>query len=268
MNVPLSQELVDNLLADMPFVSRAHYFASIPSTNDVLMRMAADGTPEGTLVIADEQTAGRGRLDRRWLAPPATSLLFSVLFRGAAGAKHLPLHYTMICSLAVRDAVRGLVGLEIGLKWPNDLVLQGRKLGGILTEIGDVAGRVRYAVIGIGVNVNWDPSIAEFDQPATSLMNQAGRLVARGELLRAIAGRIAERYAALQAGESPAKEWEAALDTIGQAVVVDLPCERLEGMAIGVDADGALRVRALDGRTHRVVAGDVRVRTVQNRQNG
>ena len=168
----------------------------------------------------------------------------------------------MICSLAVRDAVRELHDLELGLKWPNDLVHQGRKLGGILTEIAAGADGIQYAFVGMGINVNWDPSTAEFDQPATSLMNLVGHPISRAELLRAIVGGIAQRYAALREGEFPVKEWEAALDTIGKTVIVDNPGERLEGLAVGVDADGALLVRAADGGAHRVVAGDVRVRSV------
>ena len=262
MTSPLSQERIDSLFADLPFVPRALYSASIASTNDALRRMAADGAPEGTLVIADEQTAGRGRLDRKWIAPPGTSLLFSLLFRPGATAYASLLQYTMICSLAVRDAVRELLGLGISLKWPNDLVFGGRKLGGILTEVEAGDSGIEYVIVGIGINANWDPSGAEFDQPATSLSKLAGKSVPRAELLRAIVGRIAERYATLRAGESPVKEWEIALDTIGKAVVVESPGERLEGLAVGVDADGALMVRSADGGLHRAVAGDVRVRRV------
>ena len=277
MEKPFSQEMLQRLLAGVAFVSRAVYLPSAASTNDALKRMAAEGAPEGTLIVADEQTAGRGRLDRRWIALPGSSLLLSILFRPTAGAKHLPdslcrgekspqanaspLHLTMVCSLAARDAIREVLGLEIALKWPNDLVHEGRKLGGILTEIAGDSEPVQHAVVGIGINANWDPSAAEFDQPATSLSNLAGRSIPRGELLRGIVAAVAERYAALRAGASPAKEWEAALETVGQSVTVQSPTGILEGVATGVDADGALLVRSADGQVHRVVAGDVRVRS-------
>jgi BirA family biotin operon repressor/biotin-[acetyl-CoA-carboxylase] ligase len=260
MTSPLSQQLVDSLFADLTFVPRARYLTSTSSTNDALKRMAAEGAPEGTLVVADEQTAGRGRLERKWVAPPGTSILLSILFRPGTEMQVSPLQYTIVCSLAVRDAVRERLALELGLKWPNDLVYQDRKLGGILTEIETGYSGVAYVIVGIGINANWDPSGAEFDQPATSLCNLVGKPVSRAELLRAIVGRIAERYAALRADESPVKEWEIALDTIGKAVVVESPGERLEGFAVGVDADGALMVRSADGSLHRVMAGDVRVR--------
>lgn len=261
MTSPMSQQLVDSLFADLPFVPRAHYLASTSSTNDVLRRIAGEGAPEGSLVVADDQTAGRGRLDRKWVAPPGSSLLFSLLFRPGPESHASLLQYTMICSLAVRDAVRELLSLELGLKWPNDLVFGGRKLGGILTEIETGYSDIEYVIVGIGVNANWDPSGAEFDQPAISLSNLAGRPVSRAEMLRVIVGRIAQRYAALRSGKSPVKEWEAALDTIGKAIVVESPSKRLEGLAVGVDADGALMVRSSDGGLHRVMAGDVRVRS-------
>ncbi|GAB4412950.1 MAG: hypothetical protein Kow00123_26730 [Anaerolineales bacterium] len=264
MDGELSQEILTNRLADVHFVSSALYLRSTTSTNDVLKRLAADGAPEGTLVLADEQTAGRGRLNRRWVAPAGTSLLFSVLFRPphpTPNAPHpSPLQYTMICSLAVRDAAARLLGIPIGLKWPNDLVHGGRKLGGILTEISTDAEGTPFVVVGIGLNVNWDPSAAEFDYPATSLANAAGHPVERGDFLRAVVEGIARRYAELRAGMSPVREWEAALDTIGQDVVVELPGERITGVALGVDADGALLVRTGEG-TRRIVAGDVRLRS-------
>lgn len=262
----LSQQALTHLLAGVPFVTQALYLRATTSTNDILKGMAREGAPEGTLVLADEQTAGRGRLNRRWLAPAGTSLLFSLLFcpsespRVPGAGFQSPLVYTMMCSLAVRDAVAQVAGVPIGIKWPNDLVYGGCKLGGILTEVSTGAGDACYAIVGIGINVNWDPTSLEFDYPATSLSNVAGRPLARGDLLRAIVRRVADRYAELRAGVSPAREWESALETIGREVVVELPSERLIGVAVGVDADGALLVRGRDG-TRRVVAGDVRLRT-------
>lgn len=264
----LSQAALESLLAGVPFVSRVRYLPSTTSTNDVLKAMALAGASEGALVLADEQTAGRGRLNRRWLAPAGTSLLFSLLFRPSESSRvpgagpQSPLVYTMMCSQAVRDAVAQRVGVSIGIKWPNDLVYGGCKLGGILTEVSAGAGDARYAIVGIGINVNWDPTSLAFDYPATSLGNVAGRPVARGDLLRAIVRRVADRYAELRTGVSPAREWESALDTIGREVVVELPDERLTGVAVGVDADGALLVRTSDG-LRRVVAGDVRLRAAR-----
>lgn len=259
MELELSQQALTDLLAGVSLVSRVVYLRSTTSTNDILKRMAVEGAPEGTVVLADEQTAGRGRLNRRWIAPAGTSLLFSVLFRPQDSRDVPPLCYTMICSLAVRDAAAQFLGISVGLKWPNDLVHRGRKLGGILTEISTCADGRQYAVVGIGLNVNWDPSAAGFDYPATSLANAVGHPVERGAFLRAVVERIAHRYAALRTGNSPVREWEAALDTIGQDVVVELPGERITGVAVGVDADGALLVRTGDG-ARRIVAGDVRLR--------
>ncbi len=254
------QATLEALLSDVPFVAEVHYLSATTSTNDVLKSLAADGAPEGTVVVTDEQTAGRGRLDRRWIAPPASSLLLSLLFRPALPPRHAHA-LTMLCSLSVRDAVRQLLGLEVGLKWPNDVLHQGRKLGGLLTEVDAESESLWYGIVGIGVNVNWDPSaVPALTQPATSLSNIVGKPVSRGDLLRYVLQAVSERYDALKTGMSPVEEWEAALETIGQQVVVGGLGEEFEGLAVGVEADGALLVRTPTGQVHRVVAGDVRVR--------
>ncbi len=260
MTQTLGQDTLDVLLRDVPFVTEVHYLPATTSTNDVLKGLANQGAPEGTIVVTDEQTAGRGRLDRRWIAPPASSLLFSVLFRPALTAQRAHA-LTMLCSLGVRDAVRDALGLAVGLKWPNDIVHQGQKLGGLLTEIDADSESLRWGIVGMGINVNWDPSaISGLAQPATSLSNIAGAPVPRQGLLKAILQAISQRYAALKEGVSPAREWEAALETVGQRVVVEGGAEGLEGTAVGVASDGALLVRASSGQIHRVLVGDVSIR--------
>ena len=145
------------------------YYSSIGSTNEVLKELAVQGAPEGTLVIADEQTAGKGRLGRKWLAPPGTSLLLSLLFRPDL-APNQAQRVTMICSLPIADALQGLTGLPMGLNWPNDIFVRGRKSGGILTESGTTGGRLDYVVVGMGLNVNLDISVLpELKGVATSL---------------------------------------------------------------------------------------------------
>lgn len=254
------QETLQVLLRDVPFVTEARYLPSTTSTNDVLKTLAADGAPEGTLIVTDEQTAGRGRLDRKWIAPPASSLLFSVLFRPVLAAQQAHV-LTMLCSLGVRDAVRDTLGLNVGLKWPNDIVHRGHKLGGLLTEIDADTERLRWAIVGIGINVNWDPSaVPGLAQPVTSLSNLVGAPILRQDLLRSILQAVSRRYDALKTGLWPAREWEGALETIGQRVVVEGPATPIEGTAVGVAPDGALLVRTASGQVHRVVAGDVSVR--------
>jgi len=237
------------------------YLPETGSTNDEARRLARAGAPEGTLVIAEFQTAGRGRLARRWLAPPGSSLLMSLVFRPSL-APHQVQRLTMACGLAIADAVKGETGLEAGLKWPNDVVFEGGKAGGILTEVEFAGQRIDSVVVGIGLNVNLDPGRLPQDLlvPATSLSRECGREVARLPLLWALLRAVEARYVALQAGYSPHGEWAERLVTVGQRVTVSAAGTELEGVAEGVEEEGALLVRLDDGRLEKIVAGDVTLR--------
>ena len=243
---------------------RVIYHRSIGSTNEVAKELAAQGAPEGTLVIADEQTAGKGRLGRRWLAPSGTSLLMSLLFCPHFLAPYQTQRLTMICSLAVVEAIESVTGLAAAIKWPNDIVVQGRKAGGILTELGATGEHLNYAVVGLGLNVNLDfgaaEAMGELVATATSLSQELGEEVSRLALLWRILENVESRYQRLRAGELPHNEWASRLITLGNRVVVDTPQGAVEGWAEGVDADGALIVRTEHGERQRVLAGDVTLR--------
>jgi BirA family biotin operon repressor/biotin-[acetyl-CoA-carboxylase] ligase len=242
---------------------RAVYYRSIGSTNDVAKELAVQGAPEGTLVMADEQTVGKGRLGRRWLAPPGTSLLISLLFRPDL-AVHQAQRLTMICSLAVVEAIESVTGLAASIKWPNDIVVQGKKTGGILTELGVTGERLDYAVVGLGLNVNLDFGAVEAMEglaaTATSLSQELGREVSRLTLLWRILENVERRYRHLQAGKLPHDEWASRLVTLHDHIMVDTPQGVVEGWAEGVDADGALILRTNCGERQRVLAGDVTLR--------
>ena len=259
----LSVESIEKGLATAFVGRRIIYHRSIGSTNDVAKGLAAQGTPEGTLVIADEQTAGKGRLGRRWLAPPGTSLLISLLFRPEL-AVHQAQRLTMICSLAVVEAIEAVTGLAAAIKWPNDIVVQGKKAGGILTELGATGERLDYAVVGLGLNVNLDfgavEAMGELAATATSLSQELGREVSRLALLWRILESVEGRYRRLQAGELPHDEWASRLITLHNHVLVDTPQGAVEGWVEGVDADGALLLRTHCGEHQRVLAGDVTLR--------
>jgi BirA family biotin operon repressor/biotin-[acetyl-CoA-carboxylase] ligase len=237
------------------------YLPETGSTNVEARRLAESGAPEGTLVIADHQTAGRGRLDRRWEAPPASSLLMSLIFRPPLAAFQVQ-RLTMICGLAAVEAIESETGLHVDLKWPNDLLIGGAKVGGILTEVAVAGERVDYAIVGIGLNVNLD-----FQQPdgflmaATSLSQALGQPIARLPLLRAFLRIVDRRYEALKAGHSPHREWAGRLVTLGKPVTVSDSDAVWGGVAEDVDADGSLLVRLADDRLQVVVAGDVTVRS-------
>jgi BirA family biotin operon repressor/biotin-[acetyl-CoA-carboxylase] ligase len=240
------------------------YYPSVGSTNDVAKELAAQGAPEGTLVITDEQTAGKGRLGRRWLAPPGTSLLMSLLFHSRFLASYQAQRLTMICSLAAAEAIEAVTGLTAAIKWPNDIVVQGKKVAGILTELGATGERLDYAVVGLGLNVNLNlgtvEAMRELAATATSLSQELGREVSRLALLWRILENVENRYQRLQAGELPRDEWASRLVTLHNHVTVDTPQGVVEGWAGGVDADGALILHLSGGERQRVLVGDVTLR--------
>jgi BirA family biotin operon repressor/biotin-[acetyl-CoA-carboxylase] ligase len=270
-NEPLSPDVILTGLRTRLIGQTVHYWPAIGSTNDELKRLAEEGASEGALAIADEQLAGRGRLDRTWIAPSGSSLLTSLLFRPTFLKPSLMQQLTMVCSLAAADAVTELTGLHPALKWPNDLLLDGKKLAGVLTELGfalesssDKTAAVAWAIVGIGLNVNLDfTSVAircdwpDLADSATSLAMVLGRRVSRLRLLRAYLEHVEVRYDALRAGHSPHREWASRLVTLGQHVTVESPDGVCQGVAEAVDEIGALKLRQSDGRVKRVLAGDL-----------
>jgi len=256
----LSQERIREALGSATSWREVVYLPTTGSTNDVAKDLAVQGAPEGTVVVADEQTAGRGRMGRRWLAPPGTCLLCSILFRPALSPTQTN-RLTMLCSLAAADAVEEMAGLQVALKWPNDLVVEAktwRKLGGVLTETGVVGKRLEFVVVGIGVNANVGPEALPTLAPdATSILAETGRRVDRVALLAAFLAGVEQRYESLRAGESPHQEWAARLATLGRPVEASTSAGVLTGVAESVDEDGALLLYTPDGRLHRLLAGDV-----------
>jgi BirA family biotin operon repressor/biotin-[acetyl-CoA-carboxylase] ligase len=232
-------------------------YESIPSTNDAAKQLAVEGAPEGTVVIAEEQTAGRGRHGRRWLAPAGSSLLVSCILRPSISPAELPL-LLMASALAVAQAIEESTGLLVNLKWPNDILLRDRKAGGVLIETGLSGEDVDYAVIGIGLNVNLDlTSIPELSSTATSISTELGESASRLKILRALLRCMEREYLLLQRGVSPASRWEGRLSQPGRQVEVDTPWGREIGRIEGVEADGTLVLLRTDGTTAHVRVGDV-----------
>ena len=238
----------------------------VGSTNDVAKRRGREGAAEGLVVVAEEQTAGRGRLQRRWIAPAGTSLLCSLLFRPELRLDQAN-RLTMICSLAAADAVEEVAGLAPALKWPNDLVVSSaipeargewRKLGGILTETALTGDKLAFVVVGIGINVNVPAEdLPDVDPHATSTLAETDETVDRTQLLLELLSGVEKRYGRLHEGLSPHLEWSQRLATLGQAVTAQTPDGVLHGIAEGVDSNGALLLRTEDGSLRRLIAGDV-----------
>ncbi len=244
------------------------HFESIDSTNRYLLEEARRGAPGGVVAVADHQSAGRGRLGRRWEAPPGSNLLMSVLLRPdlPAGQRQLACG---VVALAAIDAVASVTGLGVGIKWPNDVLgPDGRKLAGVLAEtdvVGSPAGSPLRdpIVVGIGVNVNWPGDDRDLPDEllgsATSLRQQLGRPVDRSELLDALLDALGPRAADLESDPGRARQaadFRARCTTLGAPVRVELADEVFEGLATDLTPEGHLVVVA-GGAPRTVVTGDV-----------
>ena len=234
---------------------RVVYRPSVSSTMDVARQEAEAGAAEGTVVVAEEQTQGRGRLGRQWLSPPGANIYLSLVLRPRPGeAKAL----AMITPLALCRAIEEVTGLGCAIKWPNDTLVGGRKVSGMLVEVESSGDQIEYALVGVGVNVNFDPSpYEEIRRTATSLSLELGRDVSREELLAVFLDHFEELYLSERDGRATYPAWKERLDTLGQRVQVRFPDRLEEGLAEDADADGRLLLRRADGSLLPVAAGDV-----------
>jgi BirA family biotin operon repressor/biotin-[acetyl-CoA-carboxylase] ligase len=223
----------------------------VDSTQSVAFALAADGAPDRTVVLADSQAAGRGRRGRTWLDEPGASLLVSILLRPSLPPTGLPL-LSLAAGLAVADALREVTGVAARLKWPNDLLVDGRKIAGILLE--SRLGAAPLVVVGIGVNLGQRTFPAALQERATSVVRESGRLVEREAVLAALLPALDRHRDALERGQLSRvlDAWRARSATLGRTVSVD----GVHGVAVDIDDDGALLVD--DGtRRRRVVAGEI-----------
>ncbi len=237
-------------------------FQETTSTNDVVEKLARDGVQEGAVVFAEAQTRGRGRRGRKWVSPANKGLWFSVLLRP-------PLHpaeatqLTIASATALRRAIQTEAGLEASIKWPNDILIRGRKAAGILSELKAELDQIRYVILGIGVDVNLNHADfpADLRTQATSLKAELGREVARPDLAVAILKELDRDYSRIRRGHfaALAAEWEEHCETLGHEVVIQLAERRVEGRAETLAEDGALLVRTDHGHLERIVGGDVTV---------
>ncbi len=240
----------------MPSSFDIHRFATIDSTNTWVMNQARSGAPEGLVAVAGEQTAGRGRLGRKWIAPAGGSLLMSVLLRPIslpADRLHLA---TAAVAMAGADALALIAEVSPSLKWPNDLLLDDKKVAGVLTEVDGPAPNGSLAVVvGIGINCTWPAELpSEIADIAIAANHVAGRPVHTEDVLDALLENLSAR---LDAGwDAIAREYASRVATVGREVRVELADESFTGLAAEVEADGALVV-ITDAGPHRVLAGDV-----------
>jgi BirA family biotin operon repressor/biotin-[acetyl-CoA-carboxylase] ligase len=221
---------------------------------EVARREARRGASEGTVIIAGEQTAGRGRLKRNWFTPGGNIALSIILYPDAAGLPYL----IMIASLAAASAIESIPGLKTQIKWPNDILIGQKKVAGILIESEVKGDKVAYAIVGIGINVALQTAeFSEITATATSLEAELGANVSREGVVKNLLTEFERLYLKLPSAEPIFKAWRDRLVTLGQKVTATWGEETLQGVAEFVDENGALIIRLTDGTLTRVVAGDV-----------
>ena len=253
----LSEKAISGGLKTRTVGRRVLYFLSLPSTMEAARLEAMTGAAEGTIVVASEQTAGRGRFARQWLSPPGSISLSAVLRPEFTSLPFM----IMFSAVAVARAIEGITGLKTQLKWPNDVLVGGKKVCGILTESSLRDSQVDYVVTGIGINVNM--RMVEFPEVsaiATSLSDELGSEVSILELLRRLLVEMDRLYGLLPDGELIYKEWRQRMAMLGKRVQVISGDDSCEGLAEDVAGDGSLLLHLDDGSMQRVLAGDVSLR--------
>lgn len=260
---PITAEAVRTDYTPKIFGRRIFYHESVASTNDTMREAANRGEPEGTVVLANEQTAGRGRLNRTWASPAGVGIYMSLLLRPDTGSIPLFL-YTFLPAVAVARALRRASGLPVFIHWPNDLMLRGRKIAGILTSIRSGRSHPRDVIIGMGINVNQMPADlpAELLESATSLAMAAGRRYSRAAIIQALLEEMERGYAHMRAGnlEALVAAWQK-LSPSHQGTPVEVVGGRggnFRGTTRGLDEDGALLIQRADGSMERVAFGEIR----------
>lgn len=235
-------------------------FQETTSTNDVVEKLARDGVNEGVVIFAESQTKGRGRLGRKWLSPAKKGLWFSVLLRPDL-RPHEITRLTVASATALRRAIETQTGLAPEIKWPNDILLGGKKVAGILTEMNAEVDRVNYVIVGIGVDVDlgtrdFPPELRKI---ATSLKIESGKTILRPELAVNILRELDRDYQRIcnDKFEEVAEEWEKHCRTIGEEVVIRTGSREIRGRAESLAEDGALLLRTEHGRPERILGGDV-----------
>jgi len=241
------------------FGKRLIHFFRTDSTNRVALELGQAGEPEGAVVVAEEQTAGRGRAGRSWASERGTGIYVTVLLRPRIAPVQAPL-LTMMAGISARAAVAAITGLAVDLKWPNDLMIGGRKIGGILTEMHAEPTAVRFVIVGIGLNVNQEKFPAELGGAATSLRLESGKRQSRVEILTRLLREFEGDYSRfVREGSASVVEKfiEVSSYVRGKRVKVTTGAETFTGVTAGLTAEGLLRVERGDGEIFTVIAGDV-----------
>ncbi len=238
------------------------FFDTLNSTNTSAMEFAEKGCPEGTVIIADSQTSGKGRLGRKWLSPPGKNLYMSIILRPTFSPRDAAI-VTLMSAVACASSIKKLLAIPISIKWPNDIIVSNRKLGGILTEIKADMDRIFHAVIGIGININL--AVEEMPEDikgiATSIKNETGNVVSRTQTALEILTELDKWYILLlTSGNKPIiQEWRRLSSTIGRRVKITVGDKIFAGIAEDIDEEGMLLVKQHDNSIKKISAGDVTI---------
>jgi len=230
---------------------KIHHFSEIGSTMVVARELARKGVEEGTIVIAESQTCGRGRLNREWFSPRG-GIYFTIILKPKISPIYAP-RINLMASVAVAKAIRKVCGLKAELKWPNDVLLAGKKVCGILAEMEAEVDAINYVNLGIGINANFP--ISQYERGATSLKEELGKGISQRDFLNSVLKEINEQQVLLTK-EDLLEEWRSLSATLNREVRIVTPGEEIIGRAIDIDTSGALIVRGEDGSLRSAIAGD------------
>jgi len=235
---------------------KIYYFDAVSSTMDIATGLGMKGSPEGTIVVAETQTKGRGRIGRHWFSPKYKGIYLSLILRPDILPNSTPL-LTLLCAVSICEAIKNETGLDTQIKWPNDLLMHNKKIGGILTELNAEMDTTHFVVVGIGINVNNDKKA--LIEGATSLKEQTKEEINRINLIQEILRRIEANYLYFQQKGSAQiiEKWRLNSATLGRRVKVVCQKAHLEGEAQDIDTDGGLLIRQDSGLMEKVMAGDI-----------
>ncbi|HYK71952.1 MAG TPA: biotin--[acetyl-CoA-carboxylase] ligase [Pseudoneobacillus sp.] len=238
------------------------YEESVESTQRIAHRLAYEHAPEGTIVIAEEQLSGRGRMDRKWYSPKYTGVWMSIILRPNIPLAKAP-QLTLIAAVAVVQTIEELTGLSPEIKWPNDILINGKKMTGILTELQAEADRINSIIMGIGINVNQELKDfpIELQELATSIAIEKGSLHSRAAIIRSVLSNLERLYLLyLEKGFYPIKLlWEGYAISIGKDIRARTLTNVIEGKALGITDDGVLRIEDKTGKIHLVYSADIEI---------
>lgn len=260
--MPFNQASLKQRLAGKFIGHQLHYYETIGSTNDEAVRLGMKGSPEGTALVAETQSAGKGRMRRAWHSPPGANIYTSIILRPQFEPDRAP-QISLAAGVAVAETLNPYCPGDVCLKWPNDVLINEKKVCGILTQMKMSGSAIDFVVVGIGINVNWNHEQfpEDIQSMATSVSIEAGREISRLELIIRLYENMAKCYRELaQNGFAPIREkWLGLTSMIGKPVSVMFQKEKVTGKAVGLDNDGALLLLTAGNETVKVSAGDATI---------